>query len=494
MNLLTQIKIKGEVFCEYAFLSFEFLFENNTESRLSAEYQFSLPKGAVVSGMKIIDNEGRIITASVVSLTHGAAIWESSCSAVLRQIDEAEYGLCLSGLAKGGCRVCITVYAPTESGGLTIPLASGGDCQRYAEIELLLREITSIDAISVSYKTENKEEKEGLLIKTGRTLADKDFHITLGERQRVNSAIAVQDTFGGEMLCRIYPDSELFEGKTADAAYEDLQAVVIDNMTDAVIVTEGITEISGITVYAKYMGDVPPNEVEVMYGGRHIRAKLLKTSVYKSFAPVGLVCADYIYKALCKQLKTAKPSEIQKIKADMESVGVKFSALNAETALAAVMGSGKPKAVRVVMQGGAYFAESGSDDKGRFFKEIDTVYVTTNRILQNCIKTILLGIHANGGIFAEGELDAEIQKKQTLICLLALSAAGLLEAYGGIMEPAEKYLDGYSYRNIRFTKNSAEAKGMLKDVFKKEPAVIQVSPDILTAARFIWQSENRHFC
>lgn len=532
MNLLTDIKVKGEVFCEYAFLSFEFLFENNTESTLSAEYRFLLPEGAVVSGMKIIDDTGRVITASVVSLTHGTAIWESSDSAVLRRIDQTTYSLCLGGIAKGGCCVSLKVYAPigNSRGRLSIPLAtggSGGKCRRHAEIELLLRGWKALDAVSASHKIEKSETPAGPSIKTGKILADRDFQITFGEKGKVNSAIAVSDTFGGEMLCRLYPDAELFlkdktayrrlmllydnrgslakgasaaarelicemadnfDGETAvtvigekaelltdgflrkadlgiekifmqlsdvsrygdigmeakqlaEIIDEDTLAVLIcgsdldgsffygaeselagcrmciatlgayaesreadrlaeitegarehiygeeriktqaeellrvfaepkiskievySNAAETIVITDNVSESSGITVYAKYIGTTPPREFELACGGRCVKAQVLETEVYKSFAPVGLVCAEHIYSRLCKKLTKARPSEIQKIRMDMESVGVRLSALNAETALAAVMGGGKPRALRVVMPASVCAAEDAFDGR-----------------------------------------------------------------------------------------------------------------------------------
>lgn len=111
-----------------------------------------------------------------------------------------------------------------------------------------------------------------------------------------------------------------------------------------------------------------------------------------------------------------------------------------------------------------------------------------------CVNIIITGIHANGGIFADGELNVETQKQQTLICLLALSAAGLLEKYSEVTKAAEKYLSGYSYSGFNFTKNSAEAKSVLKNIFGDEPIVLQGRPDLLTAGRFIWQNGSRHFC
>ncbi len=44
MNILKSLKINGEIFDEYAFLSFEYVFENNGEAAMLGEYVFALPE------------------------------------------------------------------------------------------------------------------------------------------------------------------------------------------------------------------------------------------------------------------------------------------------------------------------------------------------------------------------------------------------------------------------------------------------------------------
>lgn len=490
MNLLTEVKVKGEVFCEYAFLSFDFMFQNKTETAVSAEYSFKLPENAVISDMKIIDAEGKVIKASVVSLTHASAIWNSSNSAILRRIDTTEYKLNLGSITRGGCHIVLSVYAALKKSGnkynFHIPLC--GDC---AEVELLVRGAELDDVISSTHEITKVKKTEGVYTTTGRFNADTEFSITVFNSERTNSAIVVQDGFGGEMLCRLYPDNSLV---IADGG----KLKVLCDAAETVVISGPTEEDSGITLYVRYVGDMPPRGFEIEYMGRRMHMSLDRGEVYKSFAPIGLVCAEHLYSVLCRRLSVCAADEVWEIRAEMERIGVKFSAVNSETALVAVVDGGRPETVRVVipeplrdMPVELY----GSD----MFNENDALLTLnmSKAILDMYTDVIVVSMRSNGGIFTGGELNPNLQKQQTLICLLALVSAGRIESMAAFAERAAVFLNGYSYRGMSFTKDRAEADKILEAVFGKVAAVFQPRPDLLTAARLLWQVERQtrgHFC
>lgn len=217
MNLLERIKIKGEIFAEYAYLTFELGFKN-IGGEFAAEYIFRLPGGACVSNMRIVDADGSVVSARIAAASHISRICEKSCTACLRKTDNDTYILRIDEL-KGPCRVMISLYTAAESPlgirRLSIPLAALSaaerDVERTADINILVRgaeDITcpthDIDCLKVS---------NGILISAHGIAADRDFCIEYSDISAENSAIAATDGICGEMLCRIFPGSRFFAEK-----------------------------------------------------------------------------------------------------------------------------------------------------------------------------------------------------------------------------------------------------------------------------------------
>ncbi len=532
MNLLTEIKIKGEIFLEYSFISYEFSFENNAKEPLSAEYYFSLPQDCVVSSMKIIKPNGTVISTAVVSLSHASAIWSSSNSAILRKVDKTTYRLNLDGISSGTCRVIIHIYAPLIRCGnrrrLTIPHRNIS-----TKIEFFVRGVNA-DKVTATHNAVKTAKADGVLITTDNINGDNDFAITVTDEKTYNSAIAVQNLSDGEMLCRVYCEKNKdmpVAGKQFVGAIHESPETKLKNFNDLIadpcsamptaggdekifqflypqsvgndlcVVPCGKGEAiravhiishspNNITLYIKYHGELPPSQFEIEYQGERIKIHLERAEIYKSFAPIKLVCAEVFYQKLCRRLELCTPAEVQGIKAEMEQIGVKYSALNTETALAAVVESGIPSAVRVVI------CEPSSENNmpninDNVVKEDNAVIslCAAKAAFDMCIDIIIKSMHANGGIFAYGELNPAEQKKQTLVCVLALSASGLLEKYGDFAEKAIAFLDGYSYNGLCFTDSCDKARHMLSGIFPQEPAVLIKNPDLLTAARFIFQTK-----
>ncbi len=204
MKLLKNTFINGEIYEEYAFLSYEFEFENSGGDAVVADYIFDIPQNSHISDMKIVTKDGRIIktTVTAVSYIAGACCGETPY-AVLRH---AADGRCLLGIkeaAQGCCRIMIDVYTPLprveDEQRLVIPVSG------LASIQIILN--TEAEAISATHNI--AEQNDG--IRLIKAKADRDFCLVLRNAPMRNSAIAVRNDFDGEMLCKLYPSAQFYK-------------------------------------------------------------------------------------------------------------------------------------------------------------------------------------------------------------------------------------------------------------------------------------------
>ncbi len=583
MNILKHIGIKGEIFCEYAFLSFDFEFENELSDRISTEYIFRLPKGALVSDVKILA-EDRLIRAKITTASHASKIIDLNVPAAqLRKIDNSTYSMNLSGIAKGSCHILISAYTELNDNSgkkrLNIPLCA--DC--FADIKMNMHQ--SARCTSTTHNIEVDEKIET------RILADRDFCLEFSEFERQNSAIAASDMFGGQMLIRIYPKAilkrkfkkvlfiyhpDLFgavsrcakefilyakeqfseftlvssggvlSGNDTDSLIEALSKITyggeikldgiqIDSETLPILVSEkpvlnthffnvtigdaegenhifardniqtraveiinalsvlkaedidvsaenADTEVvsvtdNSVTIYASYSGTMPKS---VKVNGETIY--LNNVSVYRSFAPIGLVCANLHIKREERRLLSAEPFEIIDIRKRLEKIGVKFSALNSETALMATLSGSKVSPIRVAMPIKHKKTYSAFDERYSMFEEVEKV---KGRDKANAALDIILrSMRADGAICADGEINEEYKKKQTLICLLALIRAEFKDKT--YIKYARDFIGKYSFDGIQFTEDKELAKKFLDKFFagKTVPTKDYV-PDLITSANII---------
>lgn len=490
MNVLKNISVKGDVFAEYAFLSFDFQFESGCQDPVSAEYIFTLPKGAAISDMKIVTAEGQIIRTTVTSMSHAEKIYASAeASAVLRLIGDSDCLLSLGGIANGSCRILLNVYVslPKSDFGrqLVIPLAVS-ECrteERFcrAKVELTLRSDDDLLKISSStHKIKNVRSRFLKTVSTGEIFADRDFCLSIcGEREK-NSAVAAASDFRGEILCRLYPS---WDGLSAADA-ENVRAYA--DGTEAHIIETPVFG-GSVTFYSEYTESNPPESFEVKIGDTVQVFALNDIPVYKSFAPIRLACAKAEQLRLEKELAVCPPSEVRGIRRRMEELGVKFSVLNSETAMLAVLPSGKTAAMRVIIpnakNAGGFETENG-------FSETNAALTENKRkmAVSFLCGIIAAGMHANGAVCANGEINPEICRRQTLVCLLAIIAAGMGGEYADFIEAGAEYLNGCTQNGLYLTKDAAEARAALTRLFGSEPEpVAEAVPDLLTAARMVWK-------
>lgn len=656
MNILTKTLIKGEVFLEYAFFSFEFLFENETDTPALAEYRFPLPEGSVISSLKIVTKDRGVVRASVISRSHAENLYEAGGIAVLRRLDNEIYSLGVDVEAKENIKVIVGVYSPLavcgEEVSLVIPLAIAlgrGKSKNCAEIELDIHDAEA--ATCPSHPARINQNKSGFYVETGEILADRDFCLNIRGRRK-NTAIVTRDGVKYQMLCKVYPEKQLdtpkerkykklmlvYDSKTltagAAAAAKELVCTLCDQFDGeyAVIMADGefcsitdgfcrfeenelIARISGfgyrgemflneqlrkkideetlpificggelsqdpfgsefeksgictvtlggtsfckkakeisalcggrhrhifggdnikecaqrimsdfcreaddeikavikggdafvaggdansgILIYAEGVGEPQINDIQVICGEKRQRVLLNKVEVYRSFAPIGLVCADYVYKELNKRLSVCLPEEIYEIRRQMEEVGVRFSALNCETAMAAEYSNALPGAMRVILDDGACRSFEAFGGRNSAFKEKDIAasQIEENKKMKLYAELIARNLRANGAICASGEINKEAVRYQTLICCLALVSAGFAEEYKEIVIRAERYLAQFG-KEFKITYDMAKAREKLGAIIAPRDTDLDGIPDILTAAQLLWQNtreKEAYFC
>lgn len=205
MNILKNTLINGEIYEEYAFLSYELVFENTSNAAAVADYAFEIPDKSYISGMKIGTKDGRLINTTVTAVSHLAQIFaEKEPFAMLRQSADGKCLLSIKELPQSRDRIFIDVYTPLpridDGQRLVIPVLKS------ASINIVLN--SDADVMSPTHRI--NDSRDGLRCITAE--ADSDFCLCIINTPMRNSAIAVKRDFGGEMLCRFYPSPQFYRG------------------------------------------------------------------------------------------------------------------------------------------------------------------------------------------------------------------------------------------------------------------------------------------
>lgn len=607
MSIQTDIKVNGEVYMNYAFLNYEISFRSETV--VAAEYSFSLPEGAVISGVKLVDETGRITNMSVIPISHAAALYEAAETIILRKIDKSKYSVNIGRVTEKGFCITFKIYVPISK-GLTIPMSAKGGV---GEAELYLHNI--YDFSSPTHPLKTGKNGNAVVVSTGKIATDRDFKLNIAADKTTNSAIVAENAIGGEMLCRLnipvperkferlllaYDKSltggalsaareficsaaEVFDGCVIVAEKDDDFSLVA-NITDlgsdrisslmyamnnpqedrfnirelgeetlklllcrrdcgevifhtvtfggiareaageehiygrddinkraeeiikkfsvpksdiSIFAKEAEAEIvsadeTGCMAYVKYIGDIPLS-FEVSRGKKREKIRIDKAEIYRSFAPIDLVKADLLCEKYNTMLRVCEPWKIPHIRSKIEEIGVRCSMLNSETALAAVMGKGKPCPVRI------HIINNEADvfaDRISMFKEDDAVYTKAESayIISMCREILYMSVHSCGGAYTAGELNSESQKYQTLICYLAFMATGEDKR---ICDVLKEFLGGYKHKGMKPAETKEEADRMLCEEFGSGRIVLGGVPDFLTAAKSLWQIKRKNnsiFC
>lgn len=242
-----------------------------------------------------------------------------------------------------------------------------------------------------------------------------------------------------------------------------------------------------ITIFAKYSGEEIPKKFFIKQGGDVYTATLENISVYQSFAPIRLVCGEVMSKALEKRLCDCGADEVAQIKEQIEKVGVKYSVLNSETALAAVIDGKRPAAVRVCIGDRVCNSYEVFANRNSVFGETNIGNITKRQereLICAYLDVIIKSMRADGAICADGEINQTLRKQQTLVVSLTLSAMGFLDEYRSFAEKAIEYLGDFSFSELKFTYDKNEARRMLSALWGESEAVwADGIPDLLTACR-----------
>lgn len=207
MNLMKSIKINGEVFSEYAFLSYCMEFEES-ESSVRCECVFKLPEKSYLSDMKIDDKSGRIITTKAIGLSHAARLFDTGETlATLRYNGNGEYMLALNKSKNKSYRIFLTLYAPIESSKclrLILPTAKKpfGDGGEPCEMGVnLLVHGKSANISSPTHAIKKIYKENGVEVISENAYADRDFCVEIENSEHKNSAIYTDDGIRKEMIC-----------------------------------------------------------------------------------------------------------------------------------------------------------------------------------------------------------------------------------------------------------------------------------------------------
>ena len=216
--------------------------------------------------------------------------------------------------------------------------------------------------------------------------------------------------------------------------------------------------------------------------------------MYDSFAPTGLVYARLMSRHLTERLRYCAADEVQKLRKALEAIGVRYSAVNSETAYIAEF-NGETAVIRVAIEDASVYGNSVFNNRASMFSEAYEEY--TDEMIHLCTKVLVKSMRSDGAICAAGEVDGDIRRRQTLICILALISAERIEPDCEFVRAAERYIGEYSDGELKFTRDAEAARKALKPIFgDKFQDIVGVMPDLYTSARVVYlckQTNNKLF-
>ena len=240
----------------------------------------------------------------------------------------------------------------------------------------------------------------------------------------------------------------------------------------------------GIGIYLDYGKSCTLEPLSVHCGGYSEEIRFDNIETYDSFAPTGLVYARLMSRQLTERLKFCAADEVQKLRKALEAIGVRYSAVNSETAYIAEF-NGATAVIRIAIEDTSVYGYSVFDNRTSMFSETYEEY--TDETVRLCTKVLIKSMRSDGAICAAGEIDGDIRRRQTLICVLALISAECIEPDCEFVKAAERYIGGYSDGKLRFTRDAETAREVLKPIFGDEfQDTVGVMPDLYTSARVVY--------
>ncbi len=249
-----------------------------------------------------------------------------------------------------------------------------------------------------------------------------------------------------------------------------------------------------IGIYLDYGSSCSFEPIRVHCGEYCEEVRIDNIEIYDSFAPTGLVYARLMSRQLTERLRYCGADEVQKLRKALEAIGVRYSAVNSETAYIAELG-GAAATIRIAIEDTSVYGDSVFENRTSMFSEDCERY--TDEAIELCAKVLIKSMRSDGAICAAGEVDGDIRRKQTLICVLSLISSECIEPNSEFVKAAERYIGGYSDGELSFTRDAERAGRMLKSVFgDKFQGTVGVMPDLYTSARVVYsckQPNNKLF-
>lgn len=221
MRWAENIRITGEVFSGYAFLSYKI--EYRGEEGFGADGIFRLPPNSVLSGFKLFQG-GRLIEPKLVTASWSATVKEASEKpfASLLKLKNDEYLLSIDSTEN--TTVLLNLYVRLSANRIILPFSRSEFKERISALSVDLKIMPRCEFYSPSHEicVSNEDDYSRVTVECSGLL--RDFCIEINEREKVNYGISTEGAFGGEMLCCLYPKTK--------SEYEPKKLlIVIDNYT-----------------------------------------------------------------------------------------------------------------------------------------------------------------------------------------------------------------------------------------------------------------------
>lgn len=482
MSLLKKIIVNGDIFYEYSYLSFEFYFENRNIG-MENQYTFRLPPGSCISNIMIginrdNDSQTEIIQPKIVAATHLCGLKNLTDLACLTRLSDDAYSIKITSPVKE-CRLVLSVYTPLglfgEKQGIYIPLTlSESSVPIKTDVDITVHGASITEVFSPSHNILCLETERGTLIELNNISSSDDLKIEINARPRINSAIAATNGLRGEILCHIFPSDKFLTEKDTD---EIKHSEVLSTSGKGMIIKYPEHINDSFDVIFEFRGSRPQTEFQLRCGNTCETVRIEKIQIYNRFAPIRLLYAEKLCAELVQTLDSCHPDEVRAIKRKIERIGIKYSVLNTETAFIADLGNNKYGLVRT---------DSAKPENFSRFRDSrsDALTVITDHSLLNVYAHSLITLmHGDGAICLSDEYNADERKLQTLLAVLALIAADMINPNGEFARSVKTYIGGSKIRGLGFTPNRGTATVMLKSFIASNPDITVGSPEFYSAVK-----------
>ncbi len=205
MRWAENIRITGEVFSGYAFLSYKI--EYSGKEGFGADSIFRLPPNSVLSGFKLFQG-GRLVEPELVTASWSATIKGASEKpfASLLKLKNDEYLLSVDSTEN--TTVLFNMYVKLSANRIILPFSRSEHKERISTLSVDLKIMPRCELYSPSHEICVSNEGDYSRITLDCSGALRDFCIEINEKEKVSHGISTEEPLGGEMLCCLYPKTK----------------------------------------------------------------------------------------------------------------------------------------------------------------------------------------------------------------------------------------------------------------------------------------------